>query len=282
MKVIENVKEMQVFAENARARGQKIVLVPTMGFLHDGHRELLKTGRGLGDILVLSIFVNPTQFGPKEDFKTYPRDFEKDFRIAEECGVDCIFAPRAGEMYPEGYQTFVEVTEASKNLCGESRPGHFRGVATVVLKLFNIVMPHKAIFGKKDYQQLVVIKRLAEDLNLGVEIIGAETVREPDGLAMSSRNSYLTEAERKAARCIPDALKEAEKGFLKGERDSGAVIGTVKKIIEKEPSAVVEYVKVCDKDTLADLGRIEESALLAVAVKIGRARLIDNRILGKG
>src|SRR5574337_811494 len=188
MKVIENILEMKAFAESARAKGQKIALVPTMGFLHDGHRELLKTGRRLGDVLVLSIFVNPTQFGPKEDFKTYPRDFEKDSKIAAECGVDCIFAPKAGAMYPEGYQTFVEVTEASKYLCGASRPGHFRGVATVVLKLFNIVMPHKAIFGKKDFQQLVVIRRLVEDLNLGVEVIGAETVREPDGLAMSSRN----------------------------------------------------------------------------------------------
>ncbi len=281
MRIIEGVTEMTAFAEDARAKGLKIAFVPTMGFLHDGHKELLKIGRKLGDILILSIFVNPAQFGPKEDFKTYPRDLEKDSKIAEGCGVDCIFAPKAEEIYPEGFQTYVEVTGASKNLCGAARPGHFKGVATVVLKLFNIVLPHKAVFGKKDYQQFIIIKRLAEDLNLGVEIVGAETVREPDGLAMSSRNSYLSQGQRKAARCIPEGLNEAKKEFLKGERESRAIIDKVKKIIEKERSAVIEYVKVCDKGSLTDLERIEESALLAVAVRIGKTRLIDNCILSK-
>ncbi len=282
---------MQGWSGDARARGEKIVLVPTMGFLHDGHRELLRIGKdaaggavsrggaGGGGKLVLSIFVNPTQFGPREDYRTYPSDLKRDLRIAEEGGVDAVFTPSAEEMYGVPYQTFVEVEELTKHLCGRSRPGHFRGVATVVLKLFNIVKPHEAIFGKKDYQQLMIIKRLVKDLNLEVEVTGVETVRENDGLAMSSRNSYLNPDERKAASVIPMALDMAEELFLSGVMDSSGIKGNMKKIIEKEPLAVVEYMEVVDPDTLRGVEHIKESALVAIAVKIGKARLIDNRSL---
>jgi pantoate--beta-alanine ligase len=256
-----------------------------MGFLHDGHRELLRIGKreARGGRLVLSIFVNPAQFGPREDYRAYPRDMGRDLSIAGEEGVDAVFAPKAEEMYPAGYETYVEVEGLSKYLCGRSRPGHFRGVATVVLKLFNVVMPHAAVFGKKDYQQLTIIKRMAKDLDLDIGIVGVETVREPDGLAMSSRNSYLGAAERQAASVIPRALFEAEALFSAGVRDGAEIRDKMKKIIEKEPLAVVEYIEVCDPDTLEDLSRITGSALVALAVRVGKARLIDNRVLkGQG
>ncbi len=281
MNVIEGVAEMQAWSGEARAKGERIVLVPTMGFLHEGHRELLRIGKkeARGGRLVLSIFVNPAQFGPREDYRAYPRDIKRDLKIAGEEGVDAVFAPKAEEMYPAGYQTYVEVEELSKHLCGRSRPGHFRGVATVVLKLFNVVKPHTAVFGKKDYQQLTIIKRLSKDLDLEVEIIGAETVRENDGLAMSSRNSYLGPEERKAASVIPRALDEAEALFSAGVKEGAEIRDKMKKIIEKEPLAVIEYIEVCDPDTLEGVGRITGSALAALAVRVGGARLIDNRFL---
>ncbi|MBI5236293.1 MAG: pantoate--beta-alanine ligase [Deltaproteobacteria bacterium] len=274
MKIIEDISEMQSLAGSARGAGTAITLVPTMGFLHAGHEELLRVARGKAGFLILSIFVNPAQFGPNEDYKTYPRDMDADIKVALSSGVDCVFAPRPEEMYPDGFQTYTQVERLSMGLCGEARPGHFKGVATVVLKLFNIVMPHVAVFGKKDYQQFVLIRRMVRDLNLDVEVVGVETVRESDGLAMSSRNSYLDADERKAAVCIPRALDEA-RSALSGE-DAQAVIRMVKKNIENEPLAVIEYIKVCDKDTLQALDRIEAGAMLLLAVRIGKTRLIDN------
>ena len=282
LRVIKTVKEMQEASIGARANGAAIVLVPTMGFLHDGHRALLKRGRAREGLLVLSIFVNPSQFGPKEDLSAYPRDLEADLRMAEEEGVDIAFVPDAGEIYPEGYSTWVEVEGLSDRLCGASRPGHFRGVATVVLKLFNSVLPDKAVFGRKDFQQLCIIKRMAADLDLRVEIIGVDTVREPDGLAMSSRNSYLTPEERRAASAIPAAIEEARRAVAGGERKVSEIIKKCKNIIEKERLAVVDYIKVCHQESLDEVDEVDEvrgGSVLFLAVRIGRARLIDNAIL---
>ncbi len=279
MNVIESVAGMRGWSREARASGERLILVPTMGFLHDGHRELLRIGKREGGRLVLSIFVNPAQFGPGEDYGAYPRDIVRDLKIAGEEGVDAVFVPKAEEMYAAGYETYVEVERLSKYLCGRFRPGHFRGVATVVLKLFNVVTPHGAVFGKKDYQQFIIIKRMVKDLDLAIDIIGAETVREKDGRAMSSRNSYLSPEERSAASVIPRALDEAEAQFLAGERVGGVITDKMKKIIEKEPLAVVEYIEVTDPDTLQGLSRITGSALVAIAVRVGKARLMDNRVL---
>ncbi|MBI5563078.1 MAG: pantoate--beta-alanine ligase [Deltaproteobacteria bacterium] len=281
MKIIEDIREMRRYAKEARAKGAAVALVPTMGYLHAGHAELLRVARESADLVVLSIFVNPMQFGPKEDYQTYPRDINGDMKLAAQTGVDAVFVPYAADMYHHGFQTFVNVEELTKVLCGEVRPGHFRGVTTVVLKLFNIVGPAKAVFGKKDYQQYLVVRRMVEDLNLDVEIIGVETMREPDGLAMSSRNSYLDPAERLAARCIPRAMDEVNAAFFDGTRASASLIDIVKKIIENEPLAVVEYISVCDTETLADLEYVEDSARLLLAVKVGKARLIDNCLLEK-
>ena len=279
LRVIKTVKEMQEASIGARANGAAIVLVPTMGFLHDGHRALLKRGRAREGLLVLSIFVNPSQFGPKEDLSAYPRDLEADLRMAEEEGVDIAFVPDASEIYPEGYSTWVEVEGLSDRLCGASRPGHFRGVATVVLKLFNSVLPDKAVFGRKDFQQLCIIKRMAADLDLRVEIIGVDTVREPDGLAMSSRNFYLTPEERRAASAIPAAIEEARRAVAGGERKVSEIIKKCKNIIEKERLAVVDYIKVCHQESLDEVDEVRGGSVLFLAVRIGRARLIDNAIL---
>lgn len=276
MKVISDIGEMREASKGARASGSKVVLVPTMGYLHDGHRALLRAGRGLGGLLVMSVFVNPAQFGQKEDLRAYPRDLDRDLEMAAGEGVDIVFTPSAGQMYPDGYETWVDVAGLSQGLCGQSRPGHFRGVATVVLKLFNIAMPHAAVFGKKDFQQLMVIERMAADLDLDVDIVGVETVREADGLAMSSRNSYLGPDERGAASSIPRAIAEARGLVSAGEAESAAIVEKVKKIIEKEPLAVIDYVKVCREDDLVEEPVIGERSRLFVAVRVGRARLIDN------
>ena len=209
-----------------------------------------RAGGGKDGLLVLSIFVNPAQFGPKEDLSTYPRDIDRDLKMAREEGVDAVFTPGVEDVYPKGFETFVEVTGLQKHLCGEERPGHFRGVATVVLKLFNMVLPDSAVFGKKDYQQLKIIERMTRDLDLGVAIVGVETIRESDGLAMSSRNAYLSASEREAARCVPAALEAASVGAASGVRQAADLIEIMKKIIEKEPVAVIEYLRVCDKNRL--------------------------------
>ncbi len=275
--LVEKVKEMQNLSDSMRCDGKKICFVPTMGYLHEGHLSLMRKGRELGDILVVSIFVNPIQFGPKEDYAVYPRDLERDLRLMEEIPVDVVFYPDVSEMYPEGFQTFVEVEKLSKPLCGKSRPGHFRGVTTVVTKLLNIVKPHVAIFGEKDYQQLKVIERMVKDLNIDVEIVGMPIVREKDGLAMSSRNTYLSEEERKRATSIYRALKKAKEAFISGEKNPRVLEDLVRKTIQGD----VEYAEVVDPETLEKIeDKIQENALIAVAVRIGKTRLIDNTLLG--
>jgi len=279
MIVIESVSDMRQWSERQRRGRQRIVLVPTMGFLHEGHLCLMREARWRGDMVVASIFINPTQFAPGEDFATYPRDFERDRRMLDVEGVDVLFHPSLTQIYPAGAQTFVEVEKLSLPLCGSVRPGHFRGVTTVVAKLFNIVQPHLAIFGEKDYQQLQVVRRMVRDLAMDVEIIGHPIVREADGLAMSSRNAYLTSAERPAALCLSRALCKAERLVRRGEITAAKIVDRVRAELDNEPLVAVEYVKLCDVETLDEVDKISEPALLALAVRIGKARLIDNRVL---
>ena len=279
MKLITNINEMRQFSSDAKKAGKSIVFVPTMGCLHEGHASLLKKGRKLGDILVMSIFVNPIQFGPKEDYALYPRDLKKDLALAEINKVDVVFNPVAEEMYPNNFQTAIEVEKLDNHLCGISRPGHFKGVATVVAKLFNIVKPDIALFGEKDYQQLLIIKKMVQDLNMDVTVASMPVVREADGLAMSSRNNYLNKDERRAARCLYTALMKGRELFEKGVKESGMILKEMRSVIDAEPLTVIEYIKVCDIDTLKDLNAIQANALLALAVKIGKTRLIDNYIL---
>ena len=276
MNIIKSVREMQVFSETCRKQGRTIAFVPTMGYLHQGHAHLMQEGRKLGDILIVSIFVNPTQFGPGEDFEKYPRDWDRDAQLCESAGVDVIFAPAAQEMYPGGYQTAITVSQVSQNLCGVSRPTHFQGVATVVAKLFNCTKPHVALFGEKDFQQLVVIKRMVEDLNMDIKIIGVPTVREQDGLAMSSRNTYLSADGQHSALSLSQGLRRARDLYQQGERRSRVLIETVREIIDQQQCAEIDYIKVCDIETLQDIDVITGPAVMALAVKIGRARLIDN------
>ncbi|ABQ26269.1 pantoate--beta-alanine ligase [Geotalea uraniireducens] len=281
MKLIESIEEMQSTAINARQAGKTVALVPTMGYLHAGHASLMDEGRKRADILVASIFVNPTQFGAGEDFNTYPRDLEKDKLIAKAAGVDYIFAPKASDMYPTGYQTYVNVEKLTRPLCGASRPGHFRGVTTVVAKLFNIVMPHLALFGKKDFQQLTVIRRMAADLNMTVQIVGMPIVRESDGLAMSSRNAYLSQAERQSALCLSLALQSVRGAFRSGERSVEALRKLALDIINAEAFAVIDYVEFYHEATLTEVEQADDRTLVALAVKIGKTRLIDNCVLGE-
>jgi pantoate--beta-alanine ligase len=279
MRFITSIKEMQELAERLRRQGKVISFVPTMGYLHQGHLSLMEEGRKRGDVLIISIFVNPTQFGVGEDYALYPRDLERDKRLAERVGVDVIFVPTEEEMYPQAYQTFVQVEEVTKNLCGISRPHHFKGVTTVVAKLFNIVKPHIALFGEKDFQQMVTIRQMVRNLNYDIEIVGMPTYREEDGLAMSSRNTYLKPEERKAALSLYRSLKRASELFQAGEKKAEKVIQEVRKIIEAEELITVDYIKVCDSEDLKDLVIVDREALVAVAVKIGKTRLIDNLVL---
>ncbi len=281
MKIIQSVKEMQAFSQHLRQADQTISFVPTMGYLHEGHLHLLREGRQRGDCLVLSIYVNPTQFGVGEDFEKYPRDFDKDSQMAASVGVDVIFCPEGSDMYPEHYQTFINLEEVTQNLCGLTRQGHFRGVATVCCKLFNIVKPQVAIFGKKDFQQLVVIRRMVKDLNLDLEIIGLPTVREVDGLAMSSRNTYLQEKERKAALSLSQSLLLAKGLYDNGERDAARILKAVRDRLVESPLVRLEYAKICNVVTLKDLAQLEQEAFLALAAKVGRTRLIDNYVFGE-
>jgi pantoate--beta-alanine ligase len=274
--VLRTVAEMRAFSDAARARGQRIVFVPTMGFLHAGHVSLLEDGRRRGGQLVLSIFVNPTQFAPSEDLARYPRDLDGDLAKAAGAGTDVAFVPGDGEMYPAGYQTYVRVRELEQGLCGASRPDHFQGVATVVCKLFNIVGPHVAIFGEKDFQQLAVIRRLVTDLNLLVEVVGLPTVREPDGLAMSSRNRYLSPDERQRALALSRGLRAARTLYEGGERQAAALQAAAREPISAAATRV-DYVEVRDAQTLQPISeRIDGFAVIAVAAYIGKTRLIDN------
>ncbi len=272
---------MQNLSRAAHRSGRTITLVPTMGYLHEGHASLLREGRRRGDLLVLSIFVNPTQFGVGEDFEAYPRDLVRDRAVAESASVDVIFAPPAGEMYPASYQTYVDVERLTLPLCGANRPGHFRGVTTVVSKLFNIVQPDVALFGAKDYQQLAVIRRMVADLNMPVEVVGMPIVREDDGLALSSRNAYLSPEQRQAALCLSRSLRTAKGLYRAGERDVATLRDRVTAIIAAEPSTVADYIEFRNGDSLEEVGVADDRTLLALAVKIGTTRLIDNCLLGE-
>ena len=272
---------MQGFAEAKRCRGRVIAFVPTMGYFHEGHLNLMRIGRKRGDCLIVSIYVNPAQFAPTEDFEAYPRDFERDSRLAEEVGVDVIFCPDNREMYPEGYQTYVEVEGVTNNLCGISRPYFFRGVTTVCTKLFHIVKPHVTIFGKKDFQQYVTIRRMVRDLNMDIEVVGMDTTREPDGLAMSSRNVYLKPEERKSALSLSRSLVLAGELYGKGERDAALILETVRALIAGYPHTEIDYARICDTTTMKDVAKIEGVCVLALAVRVGKTRLIDNRVFGE-
>jgi pantoate--beta-alanine ligase len=259
--------------------GGSVGLVPTMGYLHAGHMSLVERARAENDRVAVSIFVNPAQFGPREDLSTYPRDMARDLAMLRGAGVDLVFTPDADTMYPPGFDTWVEPGAIATRLEGTSRPGHFRGVCTVVLKLFTIVQPDRAYFGQKDAQQLRVIQRMVEDLNLPLAIVPLPIVREPDGLALSSRNSYLSPAERQAALALSHGLHAAEACWRAGERDAGALRTAVLDIIAKEPLAQVDYVSLADGVTLEELERAVPGALLSLAVRIGKTRLIDNTVL---
>ena len=275
--VIRTSAEMTAWSRAARSRGERIAFVPTMGALHAGHVALLEAGRRRGDRLVLSIFVNPTQFGPNEDLARYPRDLSGDLAKAAGAGTDVAFVPEAPEIYPAGFQTTIEVRELARGLDGLFRPGHFAGVATVVAKLFNIVQPDLAVFGQKDFQQLAVVRRLVADLAMGIEIVGLPTVREPDGLAMSSRNAYLSQTERARALSLSRALFAARDSAAAGEREARALVEGARAALDVDR---LDYLELCDAATLATLVQIDRPAVLLVAAFVGRTRLIDNVQIG--
>jgi pantoate--beta-alanine ligase len=279
--VVATVAEVRARVAAARATGKTIGFVPTMGALHEGHLTLIRRARAECGYVVVSIFVNPTQFAPGSDFDKYPRDLEGDARKAEAASAELVFAPSVAEIYPPGDSTVVEVTgQLVDCLCGPRRPGHFRGVTTVCARLFNIVGADRAYFGEKDYQQLLVIRRMVRDLHLPVEIVAVPTVREADGLAMSSRNAYLSPEERKAAAALPRGLFAARDRFAAGERDGAALIAAAREVIGSEPLVTLEYLELRDAETLAEVKRVEGRAVLALAAYVGSARLIDNMILG--
>jgi pantoate--beta-alanine ligase len=274
---------MQSFSRRLKSQKRSIGFVPTMGALHEGHLSLVRNSRDDNDVTVVSIFVNPTQFGPDEDLQKYPRDPEVDVEKLLSIGVDAVFMPDAEEMYPEGFTTVIDVGEIGKILCGQSRPGHFNGVATVVAKLFNIVMPHRAYFGQKDYQQSVIIKKLVRELNFDIEIIICPIVREPDGLAMSSRNAYLSEDERTAATVLYKMLKRGEELIKQhGVSDSVAVGKEMMKILDSERSVSPDFIEIVDPETLENVSTIESPVVLCIAVRVGATRLIDNMVVGEG
>jgi len=279
MYTITTVSEMQSWSDVARSRGQRIGLVPTMGYLHAGHLSLVAESQRRSDVTVASIFVNPLQFGANEDLDRYPRDVPRDTALLTEVGTDVLFLPDASVMYPEGAQTTVSVERLAQGLCGAARPTHFRGVTTVVSKLFNIVKPHVAVFGRKDYQQFVVIRQMAADLNFDIDVVGAPIVREADGVAMSSRNALLSPAERQAARCLSVALQAAGALVQRGEVSGARILDAVQGIIAEQPLARIDYATLADPDTLAMVNAVHGPTLLALAVQVGKTRLIDNCVL---
>jgi pantoate--beta-alanine ligase len=279
MDVISEISTIKAAIAKQKMMGKSIGFVPTMGFLHEGHLSLVRESLQQADCSVVSIFVNPSQFGPSEDFRDYPRDLKKDTAVLEEMGVDYLFVPDNEEIYPEGFKTYVEVTDLQDRFEGRSRPGHFKGVCTVVLKLFMIVQPDIAFFGQKDAQQALIIKRMVRDLNLDVDIQVLPIIREKDGLAMSSRNVYLNKVQRKAALCLVKSLRNADQAFKAGERDSSIILSGMTRLINAEPLAKLDYVAIVDLDNLEPLDKIEKDALILVAVFIGRVRLIDNLIV---
>src|SRR5215475_11081629 len=272
---------MRARAEDLRRDGRRIAVVPTMGALHDGHLALLRAARGKADVVILTIFVNPTQFGPSEDLAKYPRDEAGDIARARTCGIDLAFCPDAAAMYPPGSQTFVEVRELQKPLCGASRSGHFAGVATVVTKLFHLTQPHVAVFGEKDYQQLAIIRRMVRDLDFAIEIASVPIVREPDGLAMSSRNAYLSPEQRRSALSLSAGLAAAEAAFAAGERSAAALVAAASAPITAAADTRIDYVELRDAEELTPVERVERPCVLALAVFVGTTRLIDNHVLGR-
>lgn len=279
MEIIVDPKEMQQRALAAKRAGQRIAFVPTMGFLHDGHLSLLQEGRKRGDLLVLSIFVNPTQFGANEDLSTYPRAMESDCELARAAGTDLVFAPSTAAIYPPDASTWVNVEGLTDVLCGASRPGHFRGVTTVVTKLFNLVQPDVALFGCKDFQQLAVIRRMVRDLDMPVEIVGMPIVREADGLALSSRNVYLSPEERQQALVLSRAITTARQMAGAGVRDAGEIVAALRALIAAQPAARIDYLQICYQDTLQEQVAIDSDSVLLLAVFVGKTRLIDNSFL---
>jgi pantoate--beta-alanine ligase len=276
MRIIRAATDMQEIALALRAQGSRIGLVPTMGFLHEGHASLMRLARPHCDTLVVSIFVNPTQFGPSEDLAAYPRDMVRDQDLCEKAGVDLIFAPEAVDIYPSNYSTYIHEELLSRGLCGVSRPGHFRGVCTVVAKLYNLCLPHVAVFGEKDAQQLRVLRRMTRDLAFPVEIIPGPIVRDADGLAMSSRNKYLSLNERAEATVLRRSLDFALNRVAQGERDGARLVADVRQFIEQSPAARIDYVELADDDSLEPVVQLKGPAVLALAVFFGRARLLDN------
>ncbi|SHG35654.1 pantoate--beta-alanine ligase [Ornithinibacillus halophilus] len=279
MKIVSTIEQVKNLVNQWKSAGQTIGFVPTMGFLHEGHGSLITSARQQNEKVVVSIFVNPLQFGPTEDYDSYPHDIERDRQICEELGADVIFHPTPEEMYPKDFYTYVDMSGLTEGLCGDSRPGHFRGVCTVVNKLFNIVQPNRAYFGQKDAQQLAIIKQMATDLNMNVEVIGCPIIREEDGLAKSSRNAYLSSEERKAAQIVSKAIFAGEELVKSGEIDAEKIVTTMKNIVDSEPLAKVEYVNVVDGLTLKPVATIKPQTLVAMAVHIGKTRLIDNFIV---
>lgn len=277
--VIREPAAMRAYAEDKRRDGMTIVVVPTMGYVHEGHLSLLREGRRRGDLLLMTLFVNPTQFGPHEDLDRYPRDKSGDLAKARECGVDIVFAPSTADMYSPLNQTTVSVSELSQPLCGAVRPGHFDGVATVVAKLFHVTFPHVAVFGEKDFQQLVIIRRMVEDLHFGIEIVGMPIVREHDGLALSSRNAYLSDEQRAQAPALHRGLQAARAAFDGGERDTHALLAEARARIEGAGLGAIDYLELRNARTLEIIDRVEHPAVMATAVFFGKTRLIDNTVL---
>ena len=280
MKVVTTVKEVRDYVKQWKKNGETVGFVPTMGYLHEGHGSLITAARNNNDRVVVSIFVNPMQFGPTEDLESYPRDLEKDSKSCESLGADLIFHPEPSEMYHDDFSTYVDMSVLTEELCGLSRPVHFRGVCTVVNKLFNIVQPDRAYFGEKDAQQLAIIKHMVQDLNMDIEVIGCPIVREEDGLAKSSRNTYLSLEERKAALILSQTVELCKKLIADGETDADVVVSKMKENIEKEPLAKIDYVKAVNGLTMQQQKEIKAPMLIAMAVYIGKTRLIDNYILG--
>jgi pantoate--beta-alanine ligase len=278
VEIIGTPAEMQRWSEGMRQRGETIAFVPTMGFLHEGHLTLMREGRKRASVLASSLFVNPTQFGPNEDFSRYPRNFERDCELMRTVPVDALFAPAPDAMYPAGSQTWVEATEVTKGLCGDHRPGHFRGVTTVCAKLFNIVKPHVALFGEKDFQQLRAIQRMVRDLNFDLEVVPVATVREKDGLAMSSRNAYLTAELREQALALSRALKAAGACLRAGARQPADLARAAREVLESTAGVRIEYVEAVDAETLAPITTIDRPVVVAIAAQVGVTRLIDNMV----
>jgi len=282
MEVAKTIESVRNLVRAARREGKRIGLVPTMGALHVGHISLIEAAAKACDFVVVSIFVNPTQFGPGEDFENYPRPIEADLEICRKAGVDAVFAPAPKEMYPAENITWVTVEKLTEPLCGRGRPGHFRGVTTVCAKLFNIVAPDAAYFGQKDAQQAIVIRRMAADLNMPLEIVICPTVREPEGLAVSSRNQYLSEQQKKDATAIHKSLRECRRMIDAGAVETGEIIAAMRKILQQVPSIKIEYISIVDAQTLESVEKVAGKVLAAVAVRIGPARLIDNILVDAG